>query len=54
MRAKCHIKNIVNGPVRRYVVEMSGEETEMDRSMVERIEEPLVHMVRNAISYNFV
>ncbi|MGB8931997.1 MAG: chemotaxis protein CheA, partial [Anaeromyxobacteraceae bacterium] len=33
------------------VVEMAGEETEMDRSMVERIEEPLVHLVRNAIDH---
>jgi two-component system chemotaxis sensor kinase CheA len=33
------------------VLEMSGEETEMDRSMVERIEEPLVHLVRNAIDH---
>jgi two-component system chemotaxis sensor kinase CheA len=33
------------------VVEMSGEDTEMDRSMVERIEEPLVHLVRNAIDH---
>lgn len=28
-----------------------GEATEMDRSMVERIEEPLVHMIRNAIDH---
>jgi two-component system chemotaxis sensor kinase CheA len=33
------------------VLEMSGEETEMDRSMVERIEEPLIHLVRNAIDH---
>lgn len=33
------------------LLEMSGEETEMDRSMVERIEEPLVHLVRNAIDH---
>jgi two-component system chemotaxis sensor kinase CheA len=33
------------------VLEMDGEQTEMDRSMVERIEEPLVHMVRNAIDH---
>jgi two-component system chemotaxis sensor kinase CheA len=33
------------------VVEMSGEETEMDRSMVERLEDPLVHLVRNAIDH---
>jgi len=29
----------------------SGETTEMDRSMVERIEDPLVHMIRNAIDH---
>jgi two-component system chemotaxis sensor kinase CheA len=29
----------------------TGEATEMDRSMVERIEEPLVHMIRNAIDH---
>jgi two-component system, chemotaxis family, sensor kinase CheA len=28
-----------------------GETTEMDRSMVERIEDPLVHMIRNAIDH---
>lgn len=28
-----------------------GESTEMDRSMVERIEDPLVHMIRNAIDH---
>ncbi len=28
-----------------------GEETEMDRSMAERLEEPLVHMVRNAVDH---
>lgn len=28
-----------------------GEATEMDRSMVERIEEPLVHMIRNAMDH---
>jgi two-component system chemotaxis sensor kinase CheA len=29
----------------------TGEATEMDRSMVERIEDPLVHMIRNAIDH---
>lgn len=29
----------------------SGEGCEMDRSMVERIEEPLVHMIRNAMDH---
>lgn len=30
---------------------VSGEGTEMDRSMVERIEDPLVHMIRNAMDH---
>jgi two-component system chemotaxis sensor kinase CheA len=29
----------------------AGESTEMDRSMVERLEEPLVHMIRNAMDH---
>jgi two-component system chemotaxis sensor kinase CheA len=33
------------------VLEQSGVETEMDRSMVERIEDPLVHLVRNSIDH---
>jgi two-component system chemotaxis sensor kinase CheA len=33
------------------VLEQSGEETEMDRSMVERIEDPLVHLVRNCVDH---
>jgi len=33
------------------VLEPLGEETEMDRSMVERIEDPLIHLVRNALDH---
>jgi two-component system chemotaxis sensor kinase CheA len=33
------------------VLELSGEDSEMDRSMVERIEDPLVHLVRNALDH---
>jgi two-component system chemotaxis sensor kinase CheA len=33
------------------VLEQDGEDTEMDRSMVERIEDPLVHLVRNSIDH---
>ncbi|MBC7357752.1 MAG: chemotaxis protein CheA [Desulfacinum sp.] len=32
-------------------LEMRGEETEIDRNMVEEIYEPLVHMIRNAIDH---
>jgi two-component system chemotaxis sensor kinase CheA len=33
------------------VLVQSGEDTEMDRSMVERIEDPLVHLVRNSVDH---
>jgi len=36
---------------KRVRVELSGEDTEMDRSMVERLADPLVHMVRNAVDH---
>ncbi|MFT3837011.1 MAG: chemotaxis protein CheA [Myxococcaceae bacterium] len=36
---------------KKVVLVTAGEDTEMDRSMVERIEEPLVHMVRNAVDH---
>jgi two-component system chemotaxis sensor kinase CheA len=32
-------------------VVLSGEQTEMDRSMVEQISDPLVHMIRNSIDH---
>jgi len=32
-------------------LEMKGEETEIDRNMVEEIYEPLVHMIRNSIDH---
>ena len=32
-------------------LEISGEETELDKSMVERIADPLTHLVRNAIDH---
>ncbi|QNM96001.1 chemotaxis protein CheA [Chitinimonas koreensis] len=32
-------------------LEMSGEETELDKSMVDRIADPLVHLVRNAMDH---
>lgn len=33
------------------VLQMAGEETEIDRNMVDQIYEPLVHMIRNAIDH---
>jgi two-component system chemotaxis sensor kinase CheA len=36
---------------REVVLSTSGDGTEMDRAMVERLEDPLVHMVRNAVDH---
>jgi two-component system chemotaxis sensor kinase CheA len=33
------------------VLETTGEDTELDRSMVERLEDPLVHLIRNALDH---
>ena len=33
------------------VLTMEGEETEIDRNMVEEIYEPLVHMIRNSVDH---
>ncbi|MGC8719168.1 MAG: chemotaxis protein CheA [Thermodesulforhabdaceae bacterium] len=33
------------------VLQMAGEDTEIDRNMVDQIYEPLVHMIRNAIDH---
>ena len=32
-------------------LEMSGEDTELDRNVVEQISDPLVHMIRNAVDH---
>src|SRR5690606_29849194 len=32
-------------------LEMEGEETEIDRSVIERIKDPLVHLIRNACDH---
>ena len=38
---------------KRVSVRFEGEETELDKSMVDQIGDPLVHMVRNAIDHGF-
>lgn len=36
---------------KRVELEVSGEDTEIDRSIVEALNEPLVHMIRNAVDH---
>jgi two-component system chemotaxis sensor kinase CheA len=32
-------------------LELSGEETELDKTMIEDLNDPLVHLVRNAVDH---
>jgi two-component system, chemotaxis family, sensor kinase CheA len=36
---------------KQVVLDMSGEETEVDKSIIERISDPLMHLIRNAIDH---
>lgn len=36
---------------KQVVLEMSGEETEVDKNIIERISDPLMHLIRNAIDH---
>jgi two-component system chemotaxis sensor kinase CheA len=36
---------------KRVAMEITGEETEVDRSMIEQIADPLVHLIRNAVDH---
>jgi two-component system chemotaxis sensor kinase CheA len=45
------IRNTAADLEKAVVVEMLGEETELDRNVIESIYDPLVHMVRNSIDH---
>jgi two-component system chemotaxis sensor kinase CheA len=45
------VRDLSHKSGKRVRIEVSGEATEMDRSMVEQIADPLVHMIRNAVDH---
>lgn len=45
------IRDLANGLGKQVKVELSGEETELDKVLVEQLDEPLLHIVRNAIDH---
>jgi two-component system chemotaxis sensor kinase CheA len=45
------IRDLAKSAGKPVVIEMQGEETEIDRKMIDEIYNPLVHMVRNAIDH---
>jgi two-component system chemotaxis sensor kinase CheA len=45
------VRDLAKNSEKKVQLEMSGEETEIDRNVVEELYEPLVHMVRNAVDH---
>ncbi len=45
------VRDLARRSNKRVHLELRGEQTEMDRSMVEQIADPLVHLIRNAVDH---
>ena len=45
------VRDLARESGKHVVVEMSGRETEIDKFLVERLMDPLLHLVRNAVSH---
>jgi two-component system chemotaxis sensor kinase CheA len=51
MRMQFVLRDFTSDPQSRVRLQLSGEETEVDKLIVERIMDPLLHLVRNAVSH---
>jgi two-component system chemotaxis sensor kinase CheA len=45
------VRDLAESVGKHAVVELAGEETELDKSVIEKIADPLLHLVRNAIDH---
>ena len=45
------VRDVANALGKTIKLEISGEETELDRTMVEQIADPLIHLVRNSLDH---
>ncbi|MCP3926066.1 MAG: chemotaxis protein CheA [Desulfobacterales bacterium] len=45
------IRDLANNSGKKVALKMSGEETEIDRNVVEVLYEPMVHMIRNSVDH---
>ena len=45
------VRDVANALGKTVKLELSGEDTELDRTMVEQIADPLVHLVRNSLDH---
>jgi two-component system chemotaxis sensor kinase CheA len=50
-RMRFVVRDLMRGTDKTVELELVGEETEVDKLVVERITEPLLHLVRNAVSH---
>ena len=47
------VRDLARESGKKIIVQLSGGETEIDKFLVERIMDPLMHLVRNAVSHGF-
>ncbi len=47
------VRDLARESWKKIIVELSGGETEIDKFLVERMMDPLMHLVRNAVSHGF-
>ena len=45
------VRDLAKNAGKMIAVEMVGEDTEIDRNMVDEIYNPLVHMIRNSVDH---
>jgi two-component system chemotaxis sensor kinase CheA len=45
------VRDLAQDMQKQVVLELSGEDTELDKSVIEKISDPLLHLVRNAIDH---
>ena len=45
------VRDLARETGRRVHVELSGQDTEIDKFLVERMMDPVLHLVRNAVSH---
>lgn len=50
-RMRFVVRDVANAEAKDVRVEMQGQDTELDKLVVERMMEPLLHLVRNAVSH---
>ena len=47
------IHDLTRSTTKQVQLEIRGEETELDRMIIEEISDPLIHLIRNAVDHGF-